>query len=172
MEPTHSALIVPVPEAEPVVAGLRARLDRSASWGVPAHITVIFPFLPPEQLSPPVLAAIRLIAAGVPGFYLSLDRVGWFGDSVLWLSPSPAEPFRELTNRLAVRFPRARPYGGQFTEVVPHLTVGQDSPGLAQVAAQVETRLPIHARVTSLHLITGRPEPGDGWQTLTDFPLG
>jgi hypothetical protein len=41
MGPELSALIVAVPEAEPAVAHLRARLDRSASWGVPAHITLI-----------------------------------------------------------------------------------------------------------------------------------
>ncbi|GLW30475.1 2'-5' RNA ligase family protein [Actinoplanes regularis] len=172
MEPTQSALIVPIPEAEPAVADLRARLDRSASWGVPAHITVTFPFLPPKQLSPRVLAAVRLIAAGVPRFYLSLDRVSWFDKRVLWLSPNPAEPFRELTNRLAVRFPTAQPYGGRYPEVVPHLTVGQDGPGLPEAAAEVAPKLPIRARVTALRLITGRPEPGDSWQTLTDFPLG
>ena len=172
MEPTLSALIVPIPEAEPAVADLRARLDRSASWGMPAHVTVLYPFLPPEQLSPQVLAAIRLIAAGVPRFYLSLDRLGWFDDRVLWLSPKPAEPFRELTNRLAVRFPAAQPYGGAFPDVVPHLTVGHDQPGLPEAAAEVEAHLPIRARVTSLRLITGRPQPGDSWQTLTDFPLG
>ncbi|WIM92645.1 2'-5' RNA ligase family protein [Actinoplanes oblitus] len=174
MEPLQSALIVPIPEAEPAVAGLRARLDRSASWGVPAHITVIFPFLPPEQLSTPALAAVRRIAAGVPRFYLSLDKLGWFDQRVLWLSPNPAEPFRELTNRLAVRFPAAQPYGGQFAEVIPHLTVGHDqpAPALADAAAQLRERLPIRARVTALRLITGRREPGDSWQTLTDFPLG
>jgi 2'-5' RNA ligase len=172
MEPLQSALIVPVPEAEPAVAALRARLDRSAAWGVPAHITVIFPFLPPDQLSAQVLAQVRLIAAGVPRFYLSLDKVGWFDERVLWLSPHPAQPFRELTNRLAVRFPAAQPYGGQFAEVIPHLTVGHDQPGLAAAAAQVQPLLPIRARITALRLITGRREPGDSWQTLTDFPLG
>ncbi|AEV85186.1 hypothetical protein ACWT_4166 [Actinoplanes sp. SE50] len=172
MEPTHSALIVPVPEAEPAVADLRARLDRAASWGVPAHITVLYPFLPPAQLTPQVLAAIRLIAAGVPRFYLTLDRIGWFDDRVLWLSPSPAEPFRELTNRLAVRFPQTQPYEGEFADVIPHLTVGHDTPGLPEAAAQVQPLLPIRARVTSLRLIAGRREPGDSWHTLTDFPLG
>ena len=48
----ESAILVPVPEAGPVVGRLRARLDRSASRGVPAHVTVLYPFVPPEQ-SPP-----------------------------------------------------------------------------------------------------------------------
>ena len=35
----ESAILVPVPEAEPVVGRLRARLDRSAGRGIPAHVT-------------------------------------------------------------------------------------------------------------------------------------
>ena len=169
VEPTRSALIVPIPEAEPAVAELRSRLDSSAAAGVPAHVTVLFPFLPPEQLTPQALAAVRLIAAGVPRFFLTLDRVGWFGDRVVWLSPTPAEPFRELTTRIAARFPRAQPYGGQFPEVVPHLTVGHDHPrpALTAAAAEVEPHLPIRARVASLRLIAGEP-----WHTLAEFPLG
>ncbi|WP_433833469.1 2'-5' RNA ligase family protein [Actinoplanes sp. CA-015351] len=174
MEPTQSALIVPIPEAEPAVAGLRERLDTAASRGIPAHITVLYPFLPPSQLTPQVLAAVRLIVAGVPRFFMSLDRVAWFHDRVVWLAPDPAEPFRELTNRIATRFPQAQPYGGEFAEVVPHLTIGHDHPrsDLDAAAAAVQASLPIRARVTSVRLIAGNPQPGDTWHTLTDFPLG
>jgi hypothetical protein len=35
---TEGAILVPVPEAEPIVARLRDR-DRAARWGVPAHVT-------------------------------------------------------------------------------------------------------------------------------------
>ncbi|MEU4689353.1 2'-5' RNA ligase family protein [Actinoplanes sp. NPDC023714] len=174
MEPTQSALIVPIPEAEPAVAGLRDRLDAAAAWGIPAHITVLYPFLPPAQLTPSVLAALRLVAAGVPRFFLTLDRVAWFTDRVLWLAPDPAEPFRELTHRIATRFPQAPPYEGVFDEVVPHLTVGHDhpKPELDAAAEQVRAHLPIRARVTALRLVAGVPQPGDSWHTLTDFPLG
>ncbi|MEU8243475.1 2'-5' RNA ligase family protein [Actinoplanes missouriensis] len=174
MEPTQSALIVSVPEAEPAVAGLRERLDSVAAQGVPAHVTVLSPFLPPAQLTPQVLAAVQLVAAGVPGFFVSFDRVAWFGDRVLWLAPDPAEPFRELTNRIAARFPAARPYGGEFAEVVPHLTIGHDRPvaALREAAAAVGPLLPIRARVTALRLLAGAPEAGEPWHTLADFPLG
>ncbi|BBH69589.1 hypothetical protein ACTI_62740 [Actinoplanes sp. OR16] len=174
MEPTQSALIVPIPEAEPAVSGLRERLDSAARWGIPAHITVLYPFLSPAQLTPAVLAAVRLVAAGVPRFFLSLDRIAWFTDRVLWLAPDPAEPFRELTNRIATRFPQAQPYEGVFDEVVPHLTVGHDHPkaDLDAAAEQVRPHLPIRARVTSLRLITGLPQGAGSWHTVTDFPLG
>ncbi|WP_328473949.1 2'-5' RNA ligase family protein [Actinoplanes sp. NBC_00393] len=172
MEPTQSALAVLVPEAEPAVAELRQRLDRSAPRGVPAHVTVLFPFLPPNELTAQVQAGIRHVVAGVPRFFLTLDRVCWFGERVVWLSPSPDEPFRELTHRLAGRFPRAQPYGGQFTDVVPHLTIGHDHPlpVLTAAAAEVEKRLPIHAWVSTVHLLVSRPD--SSWTTLTDFPLG
>jgi hypothetical protein len=49
----ESTILVPVPEAEPVVGQLRARLDRAASRGIPAHVTVLYPFVPPGQITRP-----------------------------------------------------------------------------------------------------------------------
>lgn len=97
VSPTESALIVAVPEAEPAVAALRAAYDPSASWGVPAHITVLYPFLPPDRIDAAVLAAVRATVAGVPAFDLVLARTRRFGDQVLWLAPEPDAPLRALT---------------------------------------------------------------------------
>src|SRR5689334_4891443 len=84
MEPTQSALIIAVAEAEPAVAAHRERLDRAASWGVPAHITVCYPFLPPAQIDGHVLAGLRQAAAAVPAFFCTLSTVGWFGERVVY----------------------------------------------------------------------------------------
>src|ERR1700761_7063123 len=46
----QSALLIRVPAAEPAVGAHRARLDASARDGVPAHLTVLYPFLPPAQI--------------------------------------------------------------------------------------------------------------------------
>ena len=46
-----SALLVEVPEAEPLVRQWRMDLDPHAALGVPAHITVLFPFAPPPLIS-------------------------------------------------------------------------------------------------------------------------
>ena len=174
VEPTHSALIVPIPEAEPVVARHRDRLDRAASWGVPAHVTVLFPFLPPASLEPRVLDALARLTATVPAFFLTLTDIAWFGDRVVWLKPDPAAPFRQLTAAVTGRYPQCRPYEGQFADVIPHLTLGHDHPQpvLQAAAAEVRPRLPIHARVSTLRLIIGRREPGALWTTHAEFPLG
>jgi hypothetical protein len=51
-EAVLSAAVLLVPEAEPVVGVTRARYDRSGRWGVPAHVTVLFPFVPPTEQTP------------------------------------------------------------------------------------------------------------------------
>ena len=87
MEPTESAVIVPVPEAEPFVENFRASLDRSAEWGVPAHVTVIYPFLAPNRLGSAELRRLRHAVASVPRFNVVFSEVRWFAET--W-SGSPA----------------------------------------------------------------------------------
>ena len=52
----QSAFVVLVPEAEPWVKDLRERYDPIAAVGMPAHITVLFPFIPPDLLTDSDLA--------------------------------------------------------------------------------------------------------------------
>lgn len=174
MESAQSALIVAVPEAEPVVARHRVRLDTAAAWGVPAHITVCYPFLPPAQIDEHVIAGLRRAAAAVPAFSCELAAVDWFGERVVWLAPEPSGPLRALTAAITARFPAARPYHGLFDDVVPHLTIGHDRPvaDLKAAAADIAEQLPIPARISSMRLATGCPEPGHSWSTLAEFPLG
>ena len=40
----RTALLIAVPEAEPVVGPLRARYDDAEVNGIPAHVTLLFPF--------------------------------------------------------------------------------------------------------------------------------
>ncbi|HUA40041.1 MAG TPA: hypothetical protein VMA32_00615 [Streptosporangiaceae bacterium] len=42
----ETALLLPVPATEPAVREHRARLDEAVRDGVPAHITVLNPFVP------------------------------------------------------------------------------------------------------------------------------
>jgi hypothetical protein len=53
----QSAVLVPAPEAEPAVSHHRARLDRAAAWGVPAHVTILYPFVAPSAITAATMAA-------------------------------------------------------------------------------------------------------------------
>jgi 2'-5' RNA ligase len=171
-EPAETALIVAVPEAEEVVGAYRAALDPVASWGVPAHVTVLYPFLPPGRIDDQVRAALGALFAARHAFDVALSRVDWFGPEVLWLAPTPDEPFRELTNAVWARFPDAPPYGGEFDDVIPHLTVGDHAPlrALRATAEDLAARLPITAAIRSVRLIEGTIGRIP-WRTVAEFPL-
>lgn len=175
----ETALLLPVPAAEPAVGRHRARLDEAARDGVPAHITVLYPFLPPAGISEPRLASLRGLFARIAAFEFTLDRIGWFGEEVVWLGPRDPAPFTALTSLVFAAFPSCPPFGGQFPVVIPHLTIGNASrPQAMRAAAElVRPCLPIEAAAAEVTLMTG-PRPGapgtppGQWRTIATFPLG
>ncbi|WP_179785810.1 2'-5' RNA ligase family protein [Actinopolymorpha rutila] len=173
MPQTESAVIVPVREAEPVVGHLRSRLDPSAAWGVPAHVTVLYPFVPPERIDAEVLAALGEAIRTVASFRATFTRVEWFADQVVWLAPEPAGAFADLTAAVCERFPEYPPYGGAFAEVVPHLTVGDGAPAaeLRRAEELVRGHLPISTEVAAAQVFCGSPDP-DSWHPIVELPLG
>jgi 2'-5' RNA ligase len=174
-QPTQTALIVAVPDLERAVAEHRRRLDVAASWGVPAHVTVLYPFVAPGAVDAELIAGLGEALASVEPFDCEFARSQWFGEDVVWLAPDPDQPFRDLTDAVWRRFPQHPPYGGAFDDVVPHVTVGDSRGGsLADLrAAEVATRahLPIRTRIERVLLIAGTDAP-DSWRTIGEFSLG
>ncbi|MFJ2566606.1 2'-5' RNA ligase family protein [Streptomyces sp. NPDC087568] len=121
----QTALLAKVEDAEPLVGQWRRRFDSSASTGIPAHVTVIFPFLDIDRISTAVIGDLRTLIGAHSPFTVRFDECRRFSE-VLYLAPTPDQPFRALTESTARRWPEAPPYGGQFTEVIPHLTVAHD----------------------------------------------
>jgi 2'-5' RNA ligase len=172
-EPTETAVVVPVPPAEPVIGVHRTRLDQAAGWGVPAHVTVLYPFVAPDRIDDEVLAALRRAVGTVPAFDAVWRRTGWFEQGVLWLAPEPAEPFRALTAAVVREFPDHPPFGGVYPEVVPHLTVANGAPMEEMRAAERAIRplLPFAMRVVHVQVLAGTTIDRS-WRVLADLPLG
>jgi 2'-5' RNA ligase len=171
----QSAVLIPVPEAEPVIGQLRTRLDPAAGWGVPAHVTVLFPFVAPDAIDGAVIERVAAAVASVRAFDCEFARTGWFDEDVLWLAPEPAWPFRALISAAHSAFPQYPPFGGAYADLMPHLTVGhrpaEDAGALRAADAQVGPSLPIRANVTQAWLMTGAQSP-DSWHTTAELPLG
>jgi hypothetical protein len=168
-------VLVPVPEAEPVIGPHRARLDRAAAWGVPAHVTVLYPFVPPALITSTTLRALAAAVRSVGAFDCAFGRLCWFGEQVLWLAPRPSAPFQALTSAVMAAFPAYPPFGGAFAEVVPHLTIG-DRPagGVAELRAArsaVQPQLPVRARISRAWLMTGSSAAAS-WRPVAALPLG
>lgn len=166
----QTGLVVRIPEAEPAVRGWRERLDPSARAGVPAHVTVLFPFLEESRLDPSVHTALEDVLRRHPAFDLRFEKCGRLPE-VLHLVPEPAAPLIRLTEAVAARWPEAPPYGGRFAEIVPHLTIaqGQDEAVLEEIEADLGGRLPFTSHVSSVELMV---HDGTKWQPRASFALG
>ncbi|MFP3988305.1 2'-5' RNA ligase family protein [Streptomyces sp. E11-3] len=165
----QSGLIVRVPEAEHVVQAWRERLDPSARAGVPAHVTVLFPFLDDSHIDSDTCGAIGEVIGRHRSFEARFEHCGRF-PGILYLAPEPDTPFRRLTEAIVDRWPEAPPFEGKFDDAVPHLTIvqGQDDAVLEEVEADLRSRLPIIARVTSVDLMV---HDGTRWQQRASFTL-
>lgn len=169
-----TALIIAVPEVESLVGDFRARHDPASAEGIPAHVTVLYPFLSPPRLSSVTLQSLRDIFGQVPEFRARFEELRRF-PGVLYLPPLPNATFRRLTETVVEYFPDAPPYGGQFSEIVPHLTVAHAADQTRLEAIEAEFleaamgKLPIDATIREVTLIEKR----DGrWRTQVRFPLG
>ncbi|HEX2901952.1 MAG TPA: 2'-5' RNA ligase family protein [Jatrophihabitans sp.] len=170
-----TGLIVPFPELEPLVGEHRLKYD-NAYRDVPAHISVLVPWLPPAELTEADLDAVGQLVAGWQPFEVGFTEFGRFDNGtgrpgVHYLRPDPAEQLLALTEDLATVWPEFPPYGGQFDEVVPHLTVCS-SAGLAaaeQVRAAISAQLPVRTRVEELVAFEVRQQR---YAVRRRFPLG
>jgi 2'-5' RNA ligase len=174
MTAVESALVVLVPEAESVVKELRDRYDPSAAAGVPAHITLLYPFKHSGQIGREDLDRLGSCAASVMPFAFSLATNRRF-PGVLYLAPEPDDAFRRLTTEIWHSYPETPPYGAKYPAIVPHLTVAQlaDEARLDVVAVELMRasagKLPIVAMASEVALLdttSGR------WQVRTLFKLG
>jgi 2'-5' RNA ligase len=168
----ESSLAVSVPEAEPYVGALRERFDPSAKLGMPAHITVLYPFIPPERITDIVVRKVRNVLSAFATFEFRLVGIARF-PIALYLVPEPAQPFIDLTEAVMRAFPEYPPYGGQYDSIVPHLTVAQAGTAEhdvaeAELAAALPPRVGIEASCNEAVLI----ENSSGrWKRMHSFRL-
>jgi 2'-5' RNA ligase len=162
MLPIESALMVLVPEAEPVVKPFRDRYDPSAVAGMPAHVTLLYPFKHPDEVDQMVLDDLSRRFERFASFGFALSSIRRFPNAVLYLAPEPDEPFRQLTLAIWDRYPETPPYGGKWPDIVPHLSVAsvkdeQQLDGIADDFEQAsQGRLPICATAAEVVLMENR----------------
>jgi 2'-5' RNA ligase len=168
-----TALICRVPEAERYIARYRERYDPSARRNVPAHVTVLYPFMPPAEVDTGVIGQLAEIARAIPCFDYRLAETRRFPVS-LYLAPQPDESFSALTDAVFRAFPDYPPFAGKFATVVPHVTVAHaDEPQLCEIEVELRIALPpgggIAAHCSEMILI----ENSSGrWEEMQSFPLG
>jgi 2'-5' RNA ligase len=140
--------------------------------GLPLHISILYPFLADDSVDEAAISSLKTLIASTPGFRLSFERLRWFDKNVVWLEPCPSMPLRQLTESVVEMFPSCEPYGGQFDEIIPHLTVAERKPLPQMRLAEliIRRRLPVVASAGEVWLMA---EDSSGrWCKMASFALG
>ena len=169
----QSALLIPVPEAERAVGEWRSLYDPPAAAGVPAHITLLYPFVPRTDIDDALLEDLRRFFASQKSFAYRFPKLARF-PGVVYLAPEPAKPIKRMITALVTLYPDYPPYGGAHDDVVPHLTVADRRDSLdivlmKRIEQALAPRLPLAARASEVWLMTERRKR---WTKKARFPLG
>jgi 2'-5' RNA ligase len=162
----ETAVVVLFPELEPLIGELRRRRTDDGARGMPPHATLIYPFAD-SGLVGDLLAGIRREVSGFAPFEVRFPELARFPQT-LYLRPEPQEPFIAMTWALEIAFPEFPPYGGEFDETVPHVTIAHGDDALLR-AIEGELAPPrLTLLVESAWLVEDTPA---GWHRHTAFAL-
>jgi 2'-5' RNA ligase len=144
-----------------------------AAAEIPLHVTVLFPFVPRDELSPAHEERLAILVSRHPPFSFALRGLARF-PSVVYAVPSDDATLRALMRDVWSAFPETPPYGGAFADPPPHATlalIGDED--AAAVEERVRTRLdgslPARVHVRDLSLME-EAEP-DRWREARTLPL-
>jgi 2'-5' RNA ligase len=154
---SHSVVLVPVALPPGV---LHARRQRRLRARIPLHVTILYPFVPPWELSTDVVNAIESVLRGRTEFSYQLTRLGSF-PTALYLVVEPQEPFLDLIAAFERAWPQYPRYGGQFATTIPHVTIAERR-RMDDFDAGVQARLPV--RLVARDVEVWRHHVIRGWQ--------
>jgi 2'-5' RNA ligase len=164
-------LIVPPKEVQVFSYPLRAEYDEQALENkLPAHITLLYPFIPPQQVEQ-AIDKLSEVCARIPPFDITLDRYGRFDDA-LFLEPSSPEPVLALFRKLSAAFPEFPVYAGEHgPELHPHLTLARFTSSAEESAIQLPAVPSFTFCVDKIHLYLGSTEDDTPFIPRAVIPL-
>ena len=165
----ESAVIVRV-ELPADLDRLRRRCVRDAALGVPAHVTLLYPFVEPAALTADIRRTVDSIASTHSSFSFELSGPLQWPDTV-YAAVDPDERFLAIHRDLAAAFPGYPIYGRPGFELIPHVTIAEGDrvgdPATLQDAAW--SALPVTRSVEALDVIA---QADDGrWEPVWSAPL-
>ena len=150
---------------------LRRRSVADAADGLPAHLTMLHPFIEWDALGPEIGRAIASIAeVHAPFAYRMTGPHRW--PDAIYVAVDPGDPFVRLQADLAAAFPAFPIYGEPASFVfVPHITVAEgpavDDPRTIDDPAWAD--LPSASLASRLEVIA---TDGGPWELILSLPLG
>ncbi len=158
-----STLLFLIPEAQTVFDAV----GNGTPGGISAHITVLYPFIPPYRITSATIKAIAGVIEPVEPFSVSAPAMGHH-ETTTFLNVEPSLGVTELTARIFDRWPEHPPYGLANQDIPPHITLA-DEMLPDELAETVDPHLPIAIELHELVLMTRRWS--GQWKVRERFPL-
>lgn len=150
-------LLLITPDAESLVGRWRAEHDFAARVGIPSHVTVRTPFLPPESWRDPALSLLeRFLPIDVTLARLE-NRPG-----ALVIVVEPDDELREITEAITLSWPTLPPHKGNRPDLAYHMTVVRTANDRSRSEAweAIAPHLPLRVTGTEMWATDGSPEDG------------
>ena len=170
-----STIAIPVPEVADLIAPWREETFIGATQGMPPHITVLYPWYP-TPVSEWDIDDLRSVVAEIRPFPVQLTHLDTFPNHALYFGIRDDAALIDLILRVISAYPDTPPYGGEFSEPIPHITIAHASSRgeLREIRVEVEEavchKLPIEIMIQELVVM----QQGDdlNWYNLAVLPLG
>ena len=138
---------------------------------LPPHITLMFPFVPFDQLDT-ACETLRQLAVEIAPFEVTLAGYGEF-PGVIYMQPVEPAPIKHVFYQLYDAFPDYPPYEGAFgNDLQPHMTVVQLDDDTVSADLSLPDYDPITFQVDKLHVWYGVRHQDLPWLTYEVLPLG
>ncbi len=150
----QTGLVVPVPTADVLLASVGARYPGTVREGVPAHVSLLYPFVAAAELDEGITSALGELLAGQAPMRVQFAEC-YRRDGFVALLPDPIDGLKELVSTTRRRWPDVVPYEGVYGDVEPHLTVAMRCSAETAVAIEQEVtaQLPISAELREAWLV-------------------
>ncbi|MGH3701183.1 MAG: 2'-5' RNA ligase family protein [Pseudonocardiaceae bacterium] len=144
----QTGLVIPVPAADALLASVGTRYPGTVREGVPAHVSLLYPFVAAAEVDERVTSALGEMfdeQAPMPVQFTACYR----RDGFVALLPDPSDGLTELVSKTRHRWPEVVPYEGVYGDVEPHLTVAMhcSEETAVTIEQQVSAQLPISAEL-------------------------
>jgi 2'-5' RNA ligase superfamily protein len=167
----QTALVVLVPEADPALALVAAQYPHLVRPGLPAHVTVLYPWIPASEIDSAALNRCASLAASVDPTKVSFSAVQ-VHPGILFLEPDQRHIVNRLSQRAQSCWPSLRPYGGKYPDSPPHVTLAlgaMRNDEIEAIRTLVTSLLPMQSRFDALHVVAFDES---GWNGRHRFPFG
>lgn len=158
-------------EVQAVAIPVMRQIAPESPVRLPAHITLMGPFVTHERLDA-AAQIIKSICATIEPFEITLAGYGQFPRTV-FMQPTDPEPIKAVFRKFYAAFPECPPYGGAFgDDIHPHVTVGEFKSEAEQRTVWLPDYAPITFRAERLHLVYDVYEEPLLWLTHSVIALG